>query len=1114
VRVGAHSALDSVSDVSPVTPVIGAAGALAGAQAPTISGSAQVGQALTVRPGAWSGGVGASSYAYQWQSCNLFGSDCEDVEGATASSYVPVSGDAGQRLRALLTATDEHGAKVSQSSQLTQPVASTQAPVAEQPPAVSGAALQGQTLTAGTGVLAGAGPISYSYQWERCVAGGSCQAIEGATQSSYTLTESDVGSAVLALVSASEAGGSTTAVSAATAAVGPETLLELSPPTIAGVLQPGGTLSADPGIWSAAGAVTYAYQWELCNAAGEDCTAIEGASEPTYAPVSGELGSTLRVRVTVTSPLGSKSATSAQTTAAPGGEASVEEAQTIAERTDPAVLAPSTVATLEEQSISPALSDTGEELAAQSTLTSSTISKETAGEFAVNTPTGELSLTPVESQATAATPPTIVNGAAALTANSWPATDTIIRPQPLGAAAILQLRSPEAPRSFSWQLRLGPDEELKQLPDGSVAVVEAPATPTEPSRGQEAGETGPLRDTSAGPPETSEEKAEAEQEEAQPETEAEVPLESLPASPQTHASPGEAGSGQPQPQQTQAAYEAAKSTMAAAEAQTAGKALMAIAPPAVTDAEGHTVPASLAIAGDTLTLTVRPGKGAAYPLLADTAIAAPSNKQSTARAHVTYGLSDPIPEKEGHIDEHFNEKGEAVAGFDPNLKNGPLQMSTARLIVPYDVVVSTSPDAAEEKKRLEIWLQKVKKEELKPYITIGKDLSVDPCGEKHNPVCPPVSTGQYKTGVERLMEDLIAGNPKRGFPPVEQWGAWNEPDLKEDPLHKNRARAAQFWEIAQSILARLSKQYHCGHCAVVAGEFAYSPTYEPDYTSVYRNALLCHPRGAHHCAKRYWGGSLPAIWGFHDYRDVIERKGAVVADAFTSFLQHGRVGKPQVFMSEAGVKLQTGMVETELGELKSTTETARAEKRELQQRAAEEFLKLHVGLLSVDRMYYYEYTAPSRAQQNIEHTFDSALLEVENGELRERPAYCVLAYDKHMCPPTVAAESFKIFAGYGGCNKTPSSVELTGHVDPEGGKTFSYHFEYGPTSSYGQSTPAQNVQVANAWTPVEVHAEIPVSVEETSYGQCPAPIHFRLVGENAQAEHSTADKTIGYTINV
>ncbi len=496
-------------------------------------------------------------------------------------------------------------------------------------------------------------------------------------------------------------------------------------------------MSADPGIWSAAGAVTYAYQWQRCNAAGGDCSSIEGATEPDYALVSADLGTTLRVRVTVTSPLGSESATSAHTTAPLGGEVSVEEAREILRTVDPAVLASATATTLEEQSIAPTLRDSSEELVSQSTLTSSSIAKETAGEFAVNTPVGEISLTPVESQPTAATPPTIVNGAAALIANSWPATDTVIRPQPLGAATILDLRSAEAPRSFSWQLRLGPDQELKQLSDGTVAVVAAPETATEASGAPEAGGSNGLHDTSPGPPETSEEKAEAEAEEAKPETEEEVPLESLPAAPESHVTTGEAGAGQPQPQLARAAYEAASATTTSAESQTKGKTLLAIAPPAVTDAEGHTVPASLSVADDTVTLKIDPGDGAVYPLLADTTVAAPTDKQSAARSHVRYGLSDQLAEKEGHIDEHFNEKGEAVAGFDPNLKSGPLHMSTVRLIVPYDVFASKSAYAGEEQARLKAWLKKVGKEHLTPFITIGKDYSEDPCGVKGNLACPP-----------------------------------------------------------------------------------------------------------------------------------------------------------------------------------------------------------------------------------------------------------------------------------------------------------------------------------------------------------------------------------------
>lgn len=60
----------------------------------------------------------------------------------------------------------------------------------------------------------------------------------------------------------------------------------------------------------------------------------------------------------------------------------------------------------------------------------------------------------------------------ALYANSAPGTDTLVRPTPVGSSSLLQLRDPESPGEFSWQVDLQPDQELKELPGGAVAVVE------------------------------------------------------------------------------------------------------------------------------------------------------------------------------------------------------------------------------------------------------------------------------------------------------------------------------------------------------------------------------------------------------------------------------------------------------------------------------------------------------------------------------------------------------------------------------------------------------------------------------------------------------------------
>jgi hypothetical protein len=1084
VRVGASNARDALSDVSATTPVVGGPAALADISRPSTSGTPQNGQVLSANPGSWAGN-GAISYLYQWQSCNELGYSCESIAGANAVSYAPPPGQDGHSLRVLVSASEE-GHSLSESSPPTQAVAASRAPVIEQAPAVAGISLAGQTLTAQTGIIAGEGPISYTYQWQRCTGSGDCADIEGAIHNSYTLTGEDIGSRLLVVTTATDTGGSTAAVATPTATVGPEALLELSAPSIAGVVQSGAALSADPGIWSAEGPVSYTYQWETCSSAGDDCARLEGATEANYLVTSGTLGSTLRVKVTATSPLGSKTAISAPTATAAGGEVSTEEAQNIAQQADPALLAHSTTATLEGQNLAPALTDSGEELTANSTLTTATVSKEAAGAFAVNTPAGEISLAPVETSPHAATPPTVVNSTAALLANAWAATDTISRPEPLGITDLLDIRAPEAPHSFSWEVGLGPDEELQQLPDGAVAIVETPEETTQQSSIEEAGQPRQVDEAREGPAQTSEEKAEAEQAEAErhPEHEEELPLPTLSAAPTSSTSPGEAAPGEPQPQNTQTSYETAKSAMSYAEAQTAGNALMTIAPPDVTDAEGNIVPATLTTAGNTITLTITPRRDTPYPLLADTIIAAPTNRQSAERDPVKYGISDPTPKESGHIDEHFNENGAVEPKFDPRLYDGPSHttrhMRTARLIVPYDIFITPITKASAEYRSteqavLKSWMEKVTKEGFEPYITISKDYSEEPCGEKENPKCEAPSIGQYRQAVTTLMEEVIGWHTSKGWKLVKLWGAWNEPDEFHDPLHEDAELAAQFWEVAQTGLHKIVHHYPCPGCTVVAGEFS---TFYPEYSSCYRSVLL-YSDCRNHSYKRYWTGKPrdPAAWGFHDYADLLHRDNTV-AQHFAQFAKT-RLEKPRLFMSEAGVELQDGEAEkgeTELGDV-FTPEDEKGTKRSLQLQAAEEFLKLPQGLsYPVDRMYYYQYTSPSVAEQE-KHVFDSALVEEEpgakgqphcmvatyehrpcpfekpqSGERRERPAYCVLAYEDHRCPPMAITGPW---TGFNPGIEAPAA-EITATVNADGTPT-EYRFEYGPTTSLGSRTPLEKL---------------------------------------------------------
>jgi hypothetical protein len=74
---------------------------------PTISGKAQVGQALNGSPGNWSGP--ATIYAYQWQRCDSQGANCGGITGAAASTYSPPSADLGSTLRVAVIATNKNG---------------------------------------------------------------------------------------------------------------------------------------------------------------------------------------------------------------------------------------------------------------------------------------------------------------------------------------------------------------------------------------------------------------------------------------------------------------------------------------------------------------------------------------------------------------------------------------------------------------------------------------------------------------------------------------------------------------------------------------------------------------------------------------------------------------------------------------------------------------------------------------------------------------------------------------------------------------------------------------------------------------------------------------------
>ena len=95
-------------------------------------------------------------------------------------------------------------------------------------------------------------------------------------------------------------------------------------------------------------------------------------------------------------------------------------------------------------------------------------------------------------------------------------------------------------------------------------------------------------------------------------------------------------------------------------------------------------------------------------------------------------------------------------------------------------------------------------------------------------------------------------------------------------------------------------------------------------------------------------------------------------------------------------------------------------------------------------------------------------------------AFCASAL---AAPPVIESESVT--------NVTGDSAQLTAQVNPEGEET-TYHFEYGTTVAYGQSTP-EHSSIGAGSTGQTALAQIQGLLPATTY-------HYRVVASNSQSQ--------------
>ena len=184
--------------------------------APTISGTAQVGETLTADTTGISDGDGLenAAFAYQWLA------DSAEIDGATASAYTLADADAGKAVKVRVSFTDDADNQETRTSDGTEAVQPLPNTPAEGAPAITGTARVGETLTVDTSGIQdaeGMDNATFTYRW---MAGETD--IPRATGATHTLTEDDEGLAIQVWVSFTDDVGNPEALtSAATAAVAP-----------------------------------------------------------------------------------------------------------------------------------------------------------------------------------------------------------------------------------------------------------------------------------------------------------------------------------------------------------------------------------------------------------------------------------------------------------------------------------------------------------------------------------------------------------------------------------------------------------------------------------------------------------------------------------------------------------------------------------------------------------------------------------------------------------------------------------------------------------------------------------------------------------------------------
>ena len=252
---------------------------------PAILGTTSQGNILSVDTTSLSDDDGLGPLSYQWLRNGIA------IGGATSDSYLLDLADVGATISVSVDYLDGNGTSESTTSGSTTPITAVNSPVTGAPN-ITGAVTEDETLTAdtsGIGDADGLGP--FSYQWKRDGIN-----IAGATATTYTLGDDDVGKSITVLVSYLDGLGTMETVSSAsTGAVANVNDLTTGSVVVTGTPVEDETLTADASsLADDDGLGTLSYQWQ------RDGVDISGATGTSYTLIDTDVGAIITAQVSHT----------------------------------------------------------------------------------------------------------------------------------------------------------------------------------------------------------------------------------------------------------------------------------------------------------------------------------------------------------------------------------------------------------------------------------------------------------------------------------------------------------------------------------------------------------------------------------------------------------------------------------------------------------------------------------------------------------------------------------------------------------------------------------------------------------------------------------------------